>query len=81
MTAPALSGEDIVALAKTLVPVLIAIIALIDSRQTRRVAKESARRQIHFALEDAVNSGAISAPDTSPLRENRTAAPLEKKGI
>ncbi|MBC8138714.1 MAG: hypothetical protein H8F28_22770 [Fibrella sp.] len=48
--------------------ILMAFASLIVALRAKREAKEAARKQIHFALEDAVNSGAISAPESSPLR-------------
>lgn len=48
--------------------IVMAFASLVVALRAKREAKEAARKQIHFALEDAVNSGAISAPDSSPLR-------------
>lgn len=48
--------------------IVMALASLIVALRAKREAKEAARKQIHFALEDAVNSGAISAPESSPLR-------------
>ncbi len=54
--------------------ILMALASLVVALRAKREAREAARKQIHFALESAVNSGAISAPDSSPLRSLPVAA-------
>ena len=72
MFALTISDDDLARLLEKAMDQLPAIVmafaSLVVALRAKREAKEAARKQIHFALEDAVNSGAISAPDSSPLR-------------
>lgn len=71
MFAIMLSSDDLTRLMEKTIDqlpaILMALASLIVALRAKREAKEAARKQIHFALEDAVNSGAISAPESSPL--------------
>jgi len=71
-----LTGEHLVQLVGYLPPTLLALAALVTAIKAKReavrageAAVKAARKQVQFALEDAVNGGLLSAPSDSSLRK------------